>query len=401
MKSKAFLLILLTLTILNSFLGAQSFTNYTTDNGLPDNNVNGVAVDGNNVKWFGTQLGVARFDGSNWSIFTTANGLIDNYINCIAVDANNHIWIGTDIGVSVYDGSAWTSYTTANGLIDNMISYIAGADDGSVWIGTNLGLSKFNSGTFTNYNSSNGLNYEMVSYIATQGTNVWIGTWLGGVFKFDGTTFTNFTMANGLPDNNISCIAIDDAGNKFIGTFAGIAKLNSSDVYVTTYTSTGGMFNNYVKDLAITSDQDLWAGIYADYLQEGAISFFNQSSWVNYKVSDGLVNTMVKRVAIDANDHLWVATGSGVSEFNPLTGIGEQTASGISVYPNPATDVLHIDGISESANVAVYNSCGKLVMAQNMTGQDGNVDISGNTLGFYVVKVMDKSRSITAKIMIK
>lgn len=398
---KTRLLLSFFLTMLYAIVSAQSFTNYTTDNGLPDNNVNGVAVDGNNIKWFGTQTGVARFDGTSWTVFTTANGLIDNYINCIAADANNHIWIGTDIGVSVYDGSAWTSYTTANGLIDNMISYIAGSEDGSVWIGTNSGLSKFNSGSFTNYNASNGLTFEMVSYIATKGNTVWIGTWLGGLFKFDGTSFTNFTMTDGLPDNNISCIAIDNAGNKYIGTFAGIAKLNSSDDYVTTYTSAGGMFNNYVKDLAITFEYDLWAGIYADYLQEGAISFFNQSTWTNYKVSDGLVNTMVKRIAVDNNDHLWVATGNGVSEYNPLTGTEELQASGISVYPNPASQVLHFSGISEKALVSLFNATGKQMSLQNMLGKEGMLDISGFSPGIYVVKVADDNSSFTSKLMIK
>jgi len=63
--------------ICTSFLlHAQVFTNYSTINGLPDNYVNGVAVDANNNKWFGTQAGVGKFDNTNWTIYTTAQGLL-------------------------------------------------------------------------------------------------------------------------------------------------------------------------------------------------------------------------------------------------------------------------------------------------------------------------------------
>ncbi|MCX6269297.1 MAG: hypothetical protein NTW16_18415, partial [Bacteroidetes bacterium] len=55
-------LLLIILTLTGSVVQAQQFTNYTTANGLPSINVNGVAVDGNNLKWIGTQAGVARFD---------------------------------------------------------------------------------------------------------------------------------------------------------------------------------------------------------------------------------------------------------------------------------------------------------------------------------------------------
>ena len=116
-----YLLIALLFSVNCGFAQIMTITSYTTANGLPDNNVLDVAVDGNNTKWFATQGGVCRYNDTSWTTFTTANGLIDNFINCIAADHYNNIWVGTDFGISKWNGSTWTSYTAANGLVLSLI----------------------------------------------------------------------------------------------------------------------------------------------------------------------------------------------------------------------------------------------------------------------------------------
>ena len=380
---------------------AQSFTNYTTDNGLPDNNVNGVAVDGSNIKWFATQAGVARFDGTTWTTYTTANGLIDNYINCIAVDVNDHVWAGTDLGISTYDGSSWTNYNISDGLVNDMVSYISSDDAGTIWIGTNGGLSAFNGTTFTNYTTGNGLPSDMISYIATGGGKIWIGTWLGGLVKFDGSGFTIMTTAQGLPDNNISCIALDNSGNKWVGSFMGVTLLDNNDQVVKTYTTADGLFNNYVKDLAIGSDQDVWAGIYADYLQDGALNWFNHTIWTTYKVEDGLVNPMVKRLATDQNDHVWIATGNGVSEFTKLSGGEEPGVADISVFPNPAENVISVTGVQQGVLVVLYNLYGQAVLQKTANSGKLDFDISKLPAGIYSLSLTENRNTFTQKVVIK
>ena len=68
------------------------WTIYDTDNsGLPDNYVRCIAIDNNNNKWIGTDVGLCMFNGTNWTVYNTSNsGLPDNDINCIAIDNNNN-----------------------------------------------------------------------------------------------------------------------------------------------------------------------------------------------------------------------------------------------------------------------------------------------------------------------
>ena len=56
---------LLIAIIISSFpINGQTFTNYSSSDGLIDNSVLCATVDNNNNMWFGTQNGISKFDGS-------------------------------------------------------------------------------------------------------------------------------------------------------------------------------------------------------------------------------------------------------------------------------------------------------------------------------------------------
>ena len=55
--------------VLGTFsLKAQTFTNYTTANGMPHLNVNCLTEDASGNMWFGTYEGVSKYDGVNWDL---------------------------------------------------------------------------------------------------------------------------------------------------------------------------------------------------------------------------------------------------------------------------------------------------------------------------------------------
>ena len=56
--------------IVSNFVG-QTFTNFTSADGLVDDNVTCGTYQGNGILWFGTQNGISKFDGVNWTNFTT------------------------------------------------------------------------------------------------------------------------------------------------------------------------------------------------------------------------------------------------------------------------------------------------------------------------------------------
>ncbi len=86
--------------------------------------------------WFGTWGGGASlFDGENtWTSYTTADGLAGNIVYSIAQQEDGTLWFGTNRGVSRFDGKEWI--TLRHGLVGQHVYTIALAEDGSAWIGT-------------------------------------------------------------------------------------------------------------------------------------------------------------------------------------------------------------------------------------------------------------------------
>ncbi|MHC1708688.1 MAG: two-component regulator propeller domain-containing protein [Bacteroidales bacterium] len=403
MNRKGFVLIglcIIFITVGNSV--AQTFTNYTINDGLPSNNINGVAIDIDNNTWVATDAGVARYANNIWTTFTVADGLIDNYINCIAVDADNNVWVGTDFGVSRYVNGTWNSFTSGNGLIGDMVSYICGAGNGDVWVGTSSGISRLTSTGWVSYSTSNGLPGNMISYIKDDlFGNVWIGTWLTGLVKFDGTNFTVFTTSQQLVDNNILSLAIDKQKNKWIGTYMGITVLDSLDQWKLNYNHSDGLYNNYIQDLSFDSRSVLWAGIYADYLADGAINYFYQDQWHTIGVPAGLIDVQVKRIALDDYDNVWIATGAGLSKLtvNNL-GTVETGKHTFVLYPNPAIKTLFIENQTDNIRINIFDVAGKMVGNQDLPVGSRIIDISDLETGIYMVRI-ENGNGITSTKFIK
>jgi len=118
----------------------------------------------NKVVWVATYFGDSHYDGRHWHNFITKDsGLPSNFTNYVkGVDANR-AWFGTDKGLAYYDGVNWAVYTpslkdgkpemTVRDAAGNVSSipvttapahnYILGIDfQGSdIWVATAKGLS--------------------------------------------------------------------------------------------------------------------------------------------------------------------------------------------------------------------------------------------------------------------
>lgn len=62
-----------------------------------------------------------------------------------------------------------------------------------------------------------------------------------------------------------------------------------------------------------------------------------------------------------------------------VTDVAETTNKTLNVYPNPAKDIIHVEG-----KVSIYDLCGKLVMEGS-----GRIDVSSLSEGMYFVKAKD------------
>src|SRR5688572_885579 len=80
---------------------------------------------------------------------TSQNGLSNNKVNCILQDKRGFIWVGTDDGLNRYDGANFTIFRNQPGnpfcISGNMITDLLEDKNGILWIATSDGgLTKYN-----------------------------------------------------------------------------------------------------------------------------------------------------------------------------------------------------------------------------------------------------------------
>ncbi len=74
---------------------------WQVEDGLPQNLVTSAVQTRDGYLWFGTWIGLARFDGERFQVFNSAitPGLKDRRISCLFEDAQGTLWIGSESGV--------------------------------------------------------------------------------------------------------------------------------------------------------------------------------------------------------------------------------------------------------------------------------------------------------------
>ena len=390
----SFLLILCCSLLVSLPFQAQTFTNYTTDDGLINNTVNCLAIDVDDNLWFGTQEGVSFFDGINWTNFDVNShpNLVSNTITAIAVDRDNNLWVGTDFGVSRFDGATWTTYTDDDGLADNRVRFINQDSQGNMWFANNDGISIFDGTNWVSYVRDDGLPFGGTNYVTFDAMeNVWLGTPLGGVYIFDGSTFTTLTEDEGLLNDKVRSIAIDANQYKWVGTSDGVSVFDENNAWVTNHEI---IFElpppdelNPVEDVQVDSQGNVWVGVYVDYLvTEGGITVFDGSTWEDFDVSDGLAGPVVRRLAIDSKDNVWIATSTGVSKTNNIfIGIDEVVDAAIRLYPNPATSsfMVNVPHKLQGTSYQLLNILGKTVLKGEIQKQELTLNVEDLTSGIY------------------
>ena len=81
--------------------------------------------------------------------FTANSGLPSNEVYCAFQDKEGYMWFGTDHGIAKYNGYDFTTYTTTDGLTDNTVFQIQQDDKGRLWFLTfNGGICYYESDSF-------------------------------------------------------------------------------------------------------------------------------------------------------------------------------------------------------------------------------------------------------------
>ncbi|MGD0479949.1 MAG: two-component regulator propeller domain-containing protein [Terracidiphilus sp.] len=256
--------------------------------------------------------------------FTTVDGLPDNHVYAVLVDGNR-IWAGTDNGLGLYENGKWNTYTTKDGLAHRAVLSLAlDKRTGDVWAGTMGGLSRISAGRIVSYTQLNsGLSNDVVYGVSVEGENVWVAT-AAGACRLDLRT-SQWSLYNerNTPMREIWVYGVSAQADKiyFAVWGSGLLELNQST----------GRWDMYEKpdgenELVLFKDQGLIHEIvssvsYVDNIV-WASTYFGDSRydgryWHNFLTKDsGLPSNFTNFVkGVDAN-HAWFCTDKGLAYYD-------------------------------------------------------------------------------------
>ncbi len=287
--------------------------------------------------WFGSlQEGVARFDGTTFTYFTTNEGLIDNQIHTIQEDNQGIIWFNTQKGVCSYDGQQMVIRSNADD-IEMKATWMK--SDNDLWFeaGNNEGVFRFD-GKKMNYlefpphkvlNPNNNL-FAATCLSKGKNNRIWIGTY-AGVFGYNGKDFKIINDETLGYDRKIEALHIrsileDSKGRLWIGNNGIGVLLMENDTIINFSEKHNLIHPNSTRsgDLSPPGTLEHIFSILED--KNGAIWFGDRDAgiWkydgenvVNYSKKDGLNNDFAMSIYQDKNDQLWFGMANGsVYVFN-------------------------------------------------------------------------------------
>ena len=115
---KLILLFSVLFTLLPNLQAQEKWANYTSKN-----EVSAISIEGNKI-WIGSNGGIQVQDlnGNILQEYIKDDGLADNKVRGIFIDKFENKWFATNNGVSKFDGTNWVTYNTTNsGIISNVI----------------------------------------------------------------------------------------------------------------------------------------------------------------------------------------------------------------------------------------------------------------------------------------
>src|SRR5579863_2297714 len=184
------------LLVFSSLAAAQDmpmfrWVNFTTADGLPDNHVFCVLVDGKRI-WAGTENGLGLYENGGWKAFRPADGLAHQAVLSLALDhRTGDLWAGTMGGLSRISAGRIDTFTQLNSGLSNDIVYGVGVQGDFVWTATAAGacMLDLHTSQWTLYNERNTpMNEIWVYAVSATPTNVYFAVWGSGLLEYDQKT---------------------------------------------------------------------------------------------------------------------------------------------------------------------------------------------------------------------
>ena len=345
-------------------------------------------------QFFEAKMAFARWNGITWDSITSFDGAITQFMEYQNELYVNGVFSGIDTidawGIAKWDGQKWSAIDTTHWNGHGI--YTSTVYNGELYIGGNfwnddesiVDLAKFN-----------GTTWEAVDNYPYQGASSAVNELL----EYKGRLYVIGTFEQpDFPGNSI--IAWDgstwDDLNGGLSPYSGAsvfdAHIHNDKLYV------GGGFLG-AGDIPATAlaiwDDTTWCALGTSFTN-GITAFETYKDDLIIAIGYGLIDSV-------NYNHIarWVGGDYLDTCSTILSSIEDiETTSYVNIYPNPVTDILHIDtDIDEVFNVEILSITGQRIFIQNDYNQYDELNISSLPAGIYFIRIFNEKHRTIKKIV--
>ena len=278
------------------------------EGGILDNlYITSLFQDQNQRLWIGTTTqGLYLVDSNGTNSYTTENGLPSNNIYTVFVDSRDGVWVGTNRGVSLI-GSGIENFGSYPNAPKGYVNDFLEDHEGNVWMGSRNGLYRFNSQFEKPDESAEVGRHIIQSLFLDREKNIWTGTYRVGLSRLNQSKFLLLGEFEGLP-NEVVNVTYWDSTMHWVGTDMGLLKVANGEVE--SFKLDQRPDGNRIRDIARDSKGKLWICTY-----NGLFQFDGERVVQRYTAKDGLSSNNTRRIVEDHQGNLWIGTANGLSRI--------------------------------------------------------------------------------------
>lgn len=400
-KNQSFRLICLIFLILFfafCFLFAQTQTSNQTDNsqvivqppslhqwgavtlfhGLPSDRVRAIAQDEDGVMWFGTDAGLARYDGRRTQAITS-NELTQGRINALSFDENKILWIATENGAVRFVDEQFKLIKETEGRVITAFLHLekeitlASSEDGFLFEfkikdENSISVKTIPRKQLQSADTDNPGALIMTSLAQANG-KIYIGSRSRSVFELNGEQIKE---VKGEPRGYfVEALETDSKGRLWVGTKASAKSSGLYQSVETTHPKRIGSGIGTVLSLRSDKQNNLWVGT-----DEQGVFQFRDDEIVNQFTFDGtaggLRSNRVFEIFVDREDVVWFGTDRGVSRYDPRSLRVERLSS------NPESNFIRT--IHRTKDGTLYCGTNRGLFVQSQSVWRGISELSQKTI---------------------
>ena len=309
-----------------------NFSYISINEGLSQSTVFSIDQDQRGNMWFATYDGVNKYDGYSFTVYQhneeDPNSIANDISRIVKTDSQGRVWIGTRDGLSYYDEEKdkFRNFFYEKKGKRQQINGIAEISPEQLLISTQEGLTMFDikESRFVDDSFSTAMHKLIASALYRQGDIIYIGTPVDGLYSYSIPQKKLEKITPITETKQIQAILQQSPTRIWVATEgAGLLLLNPKTKEVKAYhhssSNPKSISSNYIRSLALDSQNRLWIGTFNDLniYHEGSDSFVSYSS---SPVENGsLSQRSVRSIFMDSQGGMWLGTYfGGLNYYHPI-----------------------------------------------------------------------------------